>query len=186
MGVEYFVACLDCYEKLYLGKIYEREEIYSRIVKERVTKIEIRPRFIIELFSNNEVFTLLAFIERHKKCNLVFLNDMLEIEGIYDIPEVDFSRPVDVASNLNKLIKHARKTSQYFYDEDENMLKIMFNPFYELPEEVKKEINKPIKVKRIIGEREELFCDKKIKTYLLDTEEGKFECSLGVCYRVED
>jgi len=93
---------------------------------------------------------------------------------------------VEVAGNLNKLVEHARKTSPYFYDEEKNTLNIWFDPFYKLPKDVKRKINKPIKVKRIIKEKEEFYCDKKIRVYILDTEEGKFECALGACYRVKE
>lgn len=177
MGVDYYLVCKDCYEKLYLGGLSSEEyKAVGEIVNERICEYILEPDVVKNLVDTLLLDRVIAFVKRHKDCKkLYLLNDMVDdLEGIYALPEPDYIKPVDVDENLRILVRRARKYCPKHYDEKKKQIKMFFFPCYKLPEDILKEIRKPIKVIHIVDRVTDELDGEKVESVIVKAENGKY------------
>lgn len=187
-GVDYYLVCKNCYEKVSLGGLNSKEDkAVEEIIEKRICEYTFKPDVVKNLVDTWLLDTVISFVKRHKNCKkLRLLNDMLDdLEGIYALPEPDYSKPVNVDENLEKLVKKARKYCPKRYNEEKKQIEMFFFPCYKLPENILKEIRKPIKVSRIVKKViEELWNGEKVESVIVETEDGNYKCDEYGCEKV--
>jgi len=177
VGVDYYLVCLDCLERMYVGTNIEYTRLIEAIIRDKITLDDILEgchpvvrEFIRDKINSSVIKNVVKFVERHKQCEKVYLwNDMMDIEGDGYIPEVEWNRKPNRKRNIERMKQNILKWSPLVLIDDRVTRGIRFD--FKVPKEIEEVANWETRVVKVIEAR-----------YIVECENGKYyECVNGDC-----
>ena len=181
MGVDYYMVCLDCLERTYVGSNITYTKLLEEIVRNRWTLEDILEgcnpiirEFVREQINKSVVSRVVRFVERHKGCDKVYLwNDMMDIEGDGYIPEVEWNRKPDRKRNIERMKQNILKNAPLVLFENKVVRGVRFD--FEVPKEIEELEKWSTKVVRVVEAK-----------YIVECDDGKYyDCTQGECVEVD-